>query len=211
MRAILFDVNGTLLDTREHIFWQYEELTRHFDGAAASRKEIASAMHGTTEDVIRALVKNQDAHIEDIKAHHQKLHTDSLERLELYPGVAELLPILRRVGFRVAAVVSGDERIVQALEYTGIRPYFDIIVTDAHITKPKPHPEGVSYALRHMGIDPELAIVVGDTPADIEAGKRAGVSKTVAVLHGFGDAAILRKADPDHYIEDIPSLLDVVE
>lgn len=211
MRAILFDVNGTLLDTREHIFWQFEELTRHFDGAAASRQEIAEAMQGTTDDVIRRLVKNQDAHFDDIKAHHNKLHTHSFDRLVLYPGVTDLLPILRRVGFRVAAVASGDDRIAQALEYTGIRPYFDLIVTDAHVAEAKPHPASVSYALKHMGIDPASAIVVGDSPADILAGKRAGVSKTIAVLHGFGDHDTLREAAPDHYIEDIPSLLDVVE
>ena len=211
MRAILFDVNGTLLDTREHIYWQYEELTRVFDGAPASRKEIAAAMHGTVDDVIRKLIKNQDTSFHAIKAHHDKLHEQSLERLLLYPGVDELLPILRRVGFRVGAVTSGDHRIEEALDYTGIRDFFDTVVTDAHVLNPKPHPEGLELALRHMGIQPDQAIIVGDTPADIEAGKRAGVSKTVAVLHGFGDVTMLKQQGPDHLIEDIPSLLDVVE
>ncbi len=211
MRAILFDVSGTILDTKEHIFWQFEELTKAFDGAPASRKEIADAMHGTVDDVIHTLVKTQQHPFHKIKAHHDKLYTESLQRMQLYPGVDELLPILRRMGFRLAAVTSGDHRITEALDYTGIRPYFDIVVTDEHVLRPKPHPEGLRYALMHMAIDPKQAIVVGDTGADILAGQAAGVEKTIAILHGFGDVNSLRAAGPDHMIEDVPSLLDVVE
>lgn len=211
MRAILFDVSGTILDTKEHIFWQFEELTKAFDGAAASRQEIASAMHGTVDDVIHSLVKSQEHPFHAIKARHDELYEQSLHQMQLYPHVDELLPILQRMGFRLAAVTSGDHRITDALDYTGIRHYFDIVVTDDHVLRPKPHPEGIRYALTHMGIDPQQAIVIGDTGADILAGQAAGVSKTVAMLHGFGDAASLRATQPDHLIEDIPSILDVVE
>lgn len=211
MRAILFDVNGTLLDSREHIFWQFEQLTKEFDGAPATRQEISSAMHGTVDDVLRQLVKNPDAPFKVVQKRHDDLHTEALQRMELFDGVSELLPILHRIGFRIAAVTSGDHRIADALDYTGIRRYFDIVVTDNHVLNPKPHPEGVLYALKHMGISPDAAIVVGDSEADILAGKRAGVSKTVAVLHGFGTSENLRAAGVDHLVEDIPSLLDVVE
>lgn len=211
MRAILFDVNGTLLDSREHIFWQFEQLTKEFDGAPASRSEISTAMKGTVDDVLRQLVKNQDVPFEAVKARHDDLHNQALQRMELFKGVDELLPILRRIGFRIGAVTSGDHRIVDALDYTGIRHYFDIVVTDNHVLNPKPHPEGVLYALKHMGVDPSSAIVVGDSASDIEAGKRAGVEKTIAVLHGFGSPDVLRSAGADKLVEDVPSLLDVVE
>lgn len=211
MRAILFDINGTLLDSREHTFWQFEQLTKEFDGAAATRHEISSAMHGTVDDVIRQLVKNQDVSFVAIKKRHDELHGQALQRMQLFDGVDELLPILRRIGFRVAAVTSGDHRIAEVLTHTGIRKHFDIIVTDNHVLNPKPHPEGVLYALKHMGIEPEQAIVVGDSEHDIMAGKRAGVEKTIGLVHGFSAAENLRMAGADHLIEDIPSLLDVLE
>jgi len=211
MRAILFDVSGTILDTKEHIFWQFEELTRHFDGAPASRKEISDAMHGTVDDVIHKLVKSEHHPFHKVKAHHDKLYTESLQRMELYPSVDELLPILRRMGFRLAAVTSGDHRITDALDYTGIRRFFDIVVTDDHVLQPKPHPEGLRYALMHMAIDPKDAIVVGDTRADILAGQAAGVEKTIAILHGYDNAELLRSVSPDHVVDDVPSLLDVIE
>src|SRR5882672_3608397 len=211
MRAILFDVSGTILDTKEHIFWQFEELTKHFDGAPASRSEIANAMHGTVDDVLHTLVKNEHHPFHKVKAHHNQLYEEALQRIQLYPAVDELLPILRRMGFRLAAVTSGDHRITEALDYTGIRRYFDIVVTDDHVLQPKPHPEGIRYALMHMAIDPKDTIVVGDTRADILAGQAAGVDKTIAILHGFDNAESLRSVQPDHVIEDFPSLLDVVE
>lgn len=211
MRAIIFDVSGTILDTKEHVFQQFEELTRRVDGAPASRPEIAAAMQGTLDDVIRTLVKNPEHSQEELLAHHDKAYADTMEHLQLYPGVEELLPILRRVGFRVAAVVSGDERLVEALDTTGVRHYFDIVVTQKHIKNPRPHPDSVHYALKHIGIDPEAAIIVTDSPEDVLAGRKAGVSKTIAVLHGLDAGTVLKDADPDYFVEDIPSILDVVE
>lgn len=211
MRAILFDVSGTILDTKEHIFWQFEALTKQFDGAPATRSEIAAAMKGNLDDVLRALVKNKQTTLSEIKAHHDTLYRRSLRQMRLYPGTIDLLVLLRRLGYRTAAVTSGDSRIVEALDFTGARPHFDIVVTDEHVAQPKPHPEGIHYALTHMGVLPENAVMVGDSAADIEAGRQAGVRKTIAVLHGFGSASSLQAAGPTHIIDDMPALLDVVE
>lgn len=211
MRAVVFDLDGTLLDGREGIFWQYEQLTKQFDGAAASRNEIASAMHGNIEDVVRALVKNEDIPLEVLLNRYDELVVESLTNLQPYSGVTELLPILRRVGVRVAAVTSGSHHSVNALDAMGIKQYFEIIITSQHTTNPKPHPEGILLALKHMAVPVSEAAVVGDTIADIEAGKRANVAKTIAVTHGFGTIEALREAQPTHVIDDIPSLLDVLD
>lgn len=211
MRAILFDISGTILDTKEHVYRQFEELTRRVDGAPASRPEIAAAMQGTLDDVIRTLVKNPAHSHEELLDHHDKAYVETMEHLKLYPGVDELLPILRRVGFRVAGVVSGDDRIIEALESTGVRHYFDIVVTPKHVRNARPHPDSVHYALKHIGIDPEAAIIVTDSPEDVLAGRKAGVGKTIAVLHGLEAAEVLKNADPDYFVDDIPSILDVVE
>jgi len=211
MRAVVFDLDGTLLDGREGIFWQYEQLTKQFDGASASRNEIASAMHGNVEDVVRSLVKNENIPLDVLLNRYDELVVESLVNLQPYSGVTELLPILRRVGVRVAAVTSGTHHSISALEAMGIKQYFEIIITGQHTTNPKPHPEGILLALKHMAVPVSEAAVVGDTIADIEAGKRANVAKTIAVTHGFGTVEALRGAQPTHVIDDIPSLLDVLD
>lgn len=211
MRVILFDLDGTLLDTRERVFWLFEELTKKYDGAPATRAEIADAMHGTLDEVIRNLVKNADVPFDALKAHHNELYERSLHNTELYPGTAELLPILRRLGWRLAAWTPSDERMTAALQNANVRHLFDEIVTGEHVTNHKPHPEGIHEVLRRLQATPDQVVVIGDTVSDIEAARRANVRKVVAVTHGFGGMDVLKASNPDHIIDDIPSLLDVVE
>lgn len=211
MRAIIFDLSGTLLDVREGIFWQFEQLTQEFDGAPATRREIAAAMHGTTEEVVRSLIKNESVPLAEVLKRHEALRNESLTHVQLYPGVGELLPILRNVGARLAAVTSDDKRSIATLDTMGIAHYFDIVITSDHVTNLKPHPEGLLRALEHLGIPSSDAAIVGDTANDIIAGKKAKLAKTIAVTHGFGGVDDLRAVSPDHLIEDIPSLLDVLD
>lgn len=211
MRAIVFDLDGTLLDTRERIFWQFEMLTKEFDGAPATRQEIAAAMHGTADEVIRALIKNEDVSFATLQKRYDELRDESLTHLRVYEGTQELLPILRRIGVQLAAVTSGDEREMRALDHVGIRKHFSVVVHAGHVTNPRPHPEGVQLALRHLGVKPEHAAIVGDMPSDIVAGKRAGLAKTIAISHGFSSPDDLIKEAPTHVVEDIPSILDVMD
>ena len=211
MRVVIFDLDGTLLDGREGIFWQYEQLTKEFDGAAASRNEIAGQVYGTIDDIVRRLVKNTEVPFSELQKRHEELMIESLERCQLYEGVIELLPILRQVGVRIGAVTSSNEHTVKLLDTLGIRHHFDVIITGHHVKQPKRHAEGILTVLEHLAIKPEDAAMVGDTISDIEAGKRANVAKTIAVTHGFSTADQLKSANPDHIIDDIPSLLDVLD
>lgn len=211
MRAVIFDLDGTLLDGREGIYWQYEQLTREFDGAPASRKEIAAAMHGTVDQVARRLVKNVEVPFESIQERHDQLIAESLVHWQLYDGVEELLPILRRIGIRVGAVTSGNHHTVGALEGMGIKKYFDIVVSAKDVTNPKPHPEGIEMALMHMDVPAHEAAMIGDTTGDIIAGKNAKLAKTIAITHGFGQFEELQEAGATHIVDDIPSLLDVLD
>lgn len=211
MRVVIFDLDGTLLDGREGIFWQYEQLTKEFDGAPASRNEIASQVYGTVDEIVRRLVKNTDIPFHELQKRHEELMIESLERCQLYEGVVELLPILRQVGVRIGAVTSSNEQAIKLLDTLGIRHYFDVVIAAHHVQQPAPHPEGILTVLEHLAIQPKDAAMVGDTISDIEAGKRANVAKTIAVTHGFGTAEQLKSANPDHMIDDIPSLLDVLD
>lgn len=211
MQAIIFDLDGTLLDCREGVFWQFQMLTREFDGAPAPRETIAAAMHGRIEDIVRTLVKNPQPTIEQLVARQVQLRAESEHLQRLYPGVDELLPILQRMGIKVAGLTAGDHRNVDALERHGIAQYFDVIVTAEQVQRSKPDPEGAHLALQRMQVASSEAVIVGDSSADILTGKNAGLAKTIAITHGFGTLDDLRAAAPDHIIGDIPSLLDVIE
>lgn len=212
MTAVIFDLDGTLLDVREGFYWQFQELTRQFDGKPASKAMIAAAAHGTTEQIVRSLVANREVPFEEICQRHHEIRLEAYDRhLKLYDGVDELLPILRRMGFKIAALTAGNTLTVSCLDRMNIRHHFDVVVAADHVTRVKPHPEGMHVVLQKLGLGPEEAVMVGDTVVDVLVGKNAGVRKIVGVSHGFGSIEALRAAGADHIIHDIPALLDVLE
>lgn len=212
MKTVIFDLDGTLLDVREGFYWQFQELTRMYDGAPVSRPMITAAAHGTTEQIIRALVRNTEVPFDDICKQHALIRSEAYNRhLKLYEGVDELLPILKRMGIQVAALTSGNAMTVECLQRTGIHHHFDMVVSADHLEHPKPHPEGLDLIMGRLNAKPEECIMVGDSVVDILAGRNAELSKTVGVTHGFAHVDALRAAGADHIIPDIPSLLDVLE
>lgn len=212
MKAVIFDLNGTLLDVREGFYWQFQELTRLFDGAPISREMIQATAHGTTEQIIRSLVRNTSVPFDDICKQHAVIRLEAYNRyLKLYEGVDELLPIIKRMGMHVAALTAGNEVTAACLERTAILQHFDVVVTANDLKHAKPHPEGIGLIAERLGIVPEDCIMVGDSVVDILTGRNAGVAKTVGVTHGFAHVDALRAAGASHVIGDIPALLDVIE
>jgi pyrophosphatase PpaX len=212
LTAVIFDLDGTLLDVRAGFYWQFQELTRQYDGEPVSKENINAAAHGTTEQIVRALVKNTTVPFKDICLRHQEIRLESYTRhLKLYDGVDELLPILKRMGFKVGALTSGNHLTVSCLKRMGIHEHFDVIIAADSVEQTKPHPEGLFLALKELDTTPQQTIMVGDSVVDVLAGKNAGVRKTVGISHGFGSVDALRNAGADHIIHDIPSLLDVLE
>jgi HAD superfamily hydrolase (TIGR01549 family) len=211
MKAVVFDLDGTLLDVREAFYCQFEALTAEFDGKPLSRAQIAASAHGTTEEIIRTLVQNRDVPFDDICKRHTELRHEAYDQsLALYAGVDELLPILKNMGVKVAALTAGNHMTVECLERLGIHHHFDTVVSADHVTHAKPHPEGLELIFDRLGVQPHEVVMVGDSVVDVLVGKNAGVGKTIGVGHGFGHVDALRLAGADHIVTDIPSVLDVL-
>ena len=120
----------------------------------------------------------------------------------MYPGVAEGLAKLG--GRKSTATTKGTPFTRVVLEQFGLLPYFDHVQgTDGFPAKPEP--DVILKSLEVFGARPEECLLVGDAPADMEAGRRAGV-KICAVRYGYGDVAELAKWEPDYWIDDLRDL-----
>jgi pyrophosphatase PpaX len=210
-QAIIFDLDGTLLDVRKGFYWQFQELAKIYGEQPISKALIDSAAHGTTEQIVRRLITNTSVPLEEVLSTHRELRLEAYNRhLQLYEGVIELLEELAEQGIKLAALTSGNFMTVSCLDRTQIRRYFQLIVTADHVTRFKPHPEGLLTILRDLNVTPDRAIMVGDTEADILTGKSIGVKKTIGVLHGFGKKTKLEDANADHIVDNFRSFSELL-
>lgn len=200
IRALCFDVDGTLSDTDDYYVNRFSGFFRHApfvkNPERAARRLVmwsespGNALLGWTDTigldgpVIRLI---------DFMYRHRKHKT---KKYLIVPGVQEMLTRLK--GHYPMAVVSArdEDSTMTFLEQFDLVKYFDVIVTALSAEHTKPYPDPIRLAAQKMGTTPEACLMTGDTTVDIRAGKSAG-AQTVAVLCGFGEEPELRRKCPD--------------
>ena len=193
-KHLLFDVDGTLLDTEELIVRSFQETVRHFGGGEISRETIITNMGIPLDPQIKLFLGEKSA--EDVRkireyyvAFQRAIFQDYLSA---FSGVEGSLEKLKQSGVSLAIVTSRLRPSLETyLEFCKIDRYFQVIVTPEVTVKHKPHPEPVLAAMEMLKARPEETVFVGDAVFDMEAGRAAGVD---TVFAGWG---------PNH-VDDLP-------
>ncbi|MDQ3862989.1 MAG: HAD-IA family hydrolase [Actinomycetota bacterium] len=211
LAAVLFDFDGTLVDTTEMIHQSMRHATTEVLGRDDIPRETLLANVGQPLPRQMELIDAQKAEslLEAYRSHHEA-HHDAL--IGEFPGVEESLARLRSAGIKVAVVTSKRRRSVEmALKnFPGLTNVVDRFVTLEDTTKHKPDPEPLLRGLELLGgVPKESAAYVGDSPFDVEAARSAGLT-SVAVSWGAFSEDRLREAGPDHLVPDIGSAVDVL-
>lgn len=203
IQAIIFDVDGTLLDTTEFIYQAFEYTFRTYAIPLISREELSVHMGTQLEDVYTAITSDQDA---DTLSHtHREFQKNNAQLIHLYPEVVDTLRVLKDRGLKLGAVTSRKQSATQSLAWTGLLDLFGVVVAGTDVQYHKPHPEGIAKALEVLRVSPDAAVMVGDTVADIIAGQNAGVAATIGVTYGFYGKKIVA-SHPDYTIESFGEL-----
>lgn len=196
----LFDVDGTLLDSAQDICGAMQgalcDTRQNQVSDEFLRRYIGRHLIDLFQDLLPEYSREQmDAMVVEYRRiYHERNHT--LTRP--YPGVAEALAALP--GRKSTATTKGTPTTRLVLERFDLLHYFDHVQgTDGFPAKPEP--DVILASLAIFGVAPEDCLFVGDSAADMEAGKRAGV-KTCAVLWGYGEQQELAKWNPDYWISD---------
>ena len=204
-RVYLFDVDGTLLDSAADIVGAIQEvLAAHGRATAADfdflkgsiGHHLAAPFGGIFPDYGPAQID------ELIRQYRVNYLARGHKRTRVYPGVPEALAALP--GRKSTATTKGTPTTRAVLEQFGLIQYFDHVQgTDGFPYKPAP--DVILTALAALGARAEDCLMVGDSAADMEAGKRAGV-RTCAVRYGYGKPEDLARFAPDFWIDDLRAL-----
>ena len=201
-KALLFDLDGTLLDSFSVHYEVYEIMFARF-GIQITREKFLSTYSPDWYQTYQAMGLPR----EDWGAANLCWVEEAEKRApKLLPRVQETLTRLHQ-HYALGLVTSGSKsRVLKDLERTGIGPLFRTVVTGDDIQAPKPSPEGLELALWSLGARPNEAVYIGDAEADYEMAKAAGVY-FIGVSSAF---ASLSSAHPGHQVDAITDLLNVL-
>ncbi len=210
IKLIIFDLDGTLVDSSIDIA---NAINYALEGAGTPVVTVKQTISLIGEGITRLFEKiienygitaDRDLIIARFLDHYSAHLVDNTT---VYPGVKETLEALK--GFRKAVISNKREELSQrVLDLLGIRKYFDLIVGSDTTAERKPSPVPVQHVLSRLDINPDSAVIVGDSNLDIGAGKAAGIS-TIAVTYGYRPRNMLKEAD--HIVDSIPEIIKIVK
>ncbi|MEM3576984.1 MAG: HAD family hydrolase [Candidatus Bathyarchaeia archaeon] len=211
-KAILLDLDGTIVDSREAYL---EALKSAFKaiGKELADEEVALEIPKRLEQSlpINDLIGGVDAQ-KFLEVYLKSYYRVTATKTKLMPKLSETLDKLSMKA-KLALITMRHVpkgKVIAELERLGLSKYFQYVVTALDTRDPKPSPEALIRCAEQLCVKTCECIVVGDSVADIRAGKRAG-AKTVAVLTGIFSLEELEAEKPDLIIENIAKLPDFIE
>lgn len=210
--TILCDLDGTLVDSRRDIAVAFQWALRHVtDEEPPPESAIAQHIGKPLPDMAHALgftlSRRRLTRFLDVYRRYYAIHC--ARHTQPYPGVTETLEALSDTTFGVVTTkYQGQAEIV--LRQLKLTCYFQHVQGWQPGLRLKPAPDTVEATLVALQCHPERALMVGDTPADVLAGKAAYV-KTCAVTYGFGNLEELQECEPDYWIASFHDLVAIVQ
>lgn len=209
--TILFDLDGTLLDTNELIIQTFLHTAEVYFPGEYDREKVMTFYGETLETTYGRIARDDEMVNEMIKTYHAFNSARHDEMVGTFDGVYEVLEKLHAAGYKMA-IVSSKRRdmAIRGLKLFDIEKFFDVVVTADCVDNPKPHAEPIRMALEKLGKMAESAIMIGDNHHDIESGKNANV-KSVCVGWTLHDIEMMRSYNPDFIINTMHDLLEILD
>ena len=206
-KLILYDLDGTLVDTRRDIINGVRYALKTLNGPELTDDEIKDCVGTGLHALIRQVFRTEDEKLADrgskLYREHYKKHM--LDHTHLYAGAREFLKYFKDC--KQAVITNKPNPFSsQILEALGVASYFIAILAGDNGLPFKPDPAAIRHLMEETNATEEEVLFVGDSPIDIQAARNAGV-EIVTLSHGFASEAALREAKPNYLVQNFTELL----
>ncbi len=173
IKAVIFDCDGVLFDSRDANTRFYNSILEHFGKPPLKESQVEYVHMHSLADSIRYLFPGDN--IEDILKYCRSLDFKDFNKyLRVQEGLIEFLNYLRP-RYKTAIATNRTVSMALVLEEFNLQNYFDLVVTAADVKRPKPHPETIEKILNAFAIKPEEAVFIGDSEVDKQLAENTGV------------------------------------
>lgn len=213
MKLIVWDFDGTLADSRPLIVagMEYALTGLGLQDLPGIRERWLAQVGLPVEEGLKRTFAGLEVDLDAVlKVYRQFDWVGNESLLQPFPGMSALVHELHDRGVKMA--IASSKRMIplkRQVAALGWEACFDPLVTPDDVGLAKPHPESLEVCLKAHGVTPEEAVMIGDTPFDLEMARRAGVP-SVAVGHGFYDREALLACEPLAYAVDVPTLRSIL-
>lgn len=208
IETILFDLDGTLIDTNALINASFKHTFKTY-GYHFSDEELLQFNGPPLSTTFQELNKElADDMIKTYRTHNLTHHNDYVKT---FPGVKETLEQLKEKHIRMGIVSTKMRNGVElGLQVTGLKEYFETVITFNDVHNAKPHPEPVLKGMKDLNGNADTTLMVGDNYHDIESGKNAGV-QTAGVAWSMKGEAFLKTLQPTFMLQEMHDLIQITE
>lgn len=211
VKAIVFDLDGTLLDTLDDLWLSVNYTMNKYGFPERDRMEVRSFLgSGVRYLVNRSLPEDKkdmtDECLSVFKAYYD-IHKD--DHTHPYDGIISMLKAVKTAGIKSAIVSNKYNAAVQELKDVTFNGLIDFAVGEGNGIKTKPAPDGVLLALKDLGVTADEAVYIGDSEVDLKTAENSGL-KCIAVTWGFRDKDFLLERGAKNVIDNPTELLPLV-
>lgn len=210
--AVIFDLDGTLLNTLEDLRESVNHALRSYGMPERSLEEIRHFVGNGVEKLIeRAVLKGTEDSLRkkifQAFKEHYAIHCN--DKTDLYPGIASLLAALKEKGFQMAIVSNKLQEGVDVLHKQYFSEYLSVAIGAREGICKKPAPDTVMEALRLLGVSKEKAVYVGDSEVDIATAAHAGMN-CITVAWGFRTRQEQKEAGATLFVEKPEEMISLL-
>ncbi|MGG3737374.1 pyrophosphatase PpaX [Aeribacillus pallidus] len=207
--TLLFDLDGTLIDTNELIISSFIHTLNHYYPDQYKREDVLPFMGPPLADTF---MKIDSERVDEMIERYRKYNLENHDLLvKEFDGVYETIQALHEQGYKMAIVSTKiRDTVIKGLRLTKLDKFFDVVVGLDDVKHAKPDPEPLQKALQQLSSTPDEALMIGDNSHDILGGKNAG-TKTAGVAWSAKGKEYLAQFEPDYILEHIQDLFDILQ